>query len=168
MDVENAEFMDFVERATECQLDYILIGGLALVLNGAVRMTQDVDIWLRPSNENRDRFIHTLLKFGYGEADLAAMRQADFTQPQVIRIHDIPLAVLTSVHARFDYDLCRTRAKPFDTWRGPRIYFLHINDLRELKVLACRPKDLNDVILIDELLKELDKPNSDPPSQSSH
>lgn len=157
MDVDNAEFLDFVEKADECQLDYILIGGLALILNGAVRMTQDVDIWLNPTNENRNRFIDTLLKFGYGEVDVAGMRQADFTQPQIIRIHDIPLDVLTSVHAKFDYKLCRSRAKPFDTSRGPRVYFLHINDLRELKVLARRPKDLNDVLMIDELLKEIDR-----------
>lgn len=160
MDVDNAEFLDFVEKADRHQLDYILIGGLALILNGAVRMTQDVDIWLRPSTENRDRFIATLLDFGYDEADVVDMRNTDFTQPQIIRIHDVPLDVLTRVHSRFEYDQCRSRARPFDTSGGFRIYFLHINDLRELKVLARRPKDLSDVMMIDELLNEEDRNRS--------
>ncbi|MBO0931183.1 DUF6036 family nucleotidyltransferase [Fibrella aquatilis] len=162
MDVDNREFLDFVERADAHNLDYILIGGLALILNGGVRMTQDVDIWLKPTNENRDRFVATLRAFGYDDEDIADMRVADFTQPQIIRIHDVPLDVLTQVHSKFDYEQCRARAKPFETSRGPRVYFLHINDLRELKILARRPKDLTDVLMIDELLNEATqiKPNN--------
>jgi hypothetical protein len=55
MDVDNREFLDFVERADTQGLAYILIGGMALILNGGVRMTQDVDIWLKPTAKNRYR-----------------------------------------------------------------------------------------------------------------
>ncbi|MCX6217932.1 hypothetical protein [Spirosoma sp.] len=51
MDVENSEFLDFIVAADASQLDYILIGGLAMILNGAVRFTQDADLWVEPSNE---------------------------------------------------------------------------------------------------------------------
>lgn len=44
MDVENSEFLDFVAAADKAKLDYILIGGLAMILNGAVRFTQDADL----------------------------------------------------------------------------------------------------------------------------
>jgi hypothetical protein len=44
MDVENSEFLEFVAAADNCQLAYILIGGLALILNGAARFTQDADL----------------------------------------------------------------------------------------------------------------------------
>jgi hypothetical protein len=106
--------------------------------------------------------IDTLRAFGYEDEDLTDMSVADFTQPQIIRIHDVPLDVLTQVHSKFDYDQCLARAKPFDTSRGPRVHFLHINDLRELKVLARRPKDLTDVLMIDELLNAArqTKPNN--------
>lgn len=37
--------------------------------------------------------------------------------------------------------------------QGHTLYFLHLNDLRDLKVIAQRPKDLRDVIMIDDFLK---------------
>ncbi|WP_157488325.1 hypothetical protein [Dyadobacter crusticola] len=55
-----------------------------------------------------------------------------------------------------DYNLCRSRARPFNTTMG-ETYFIHINDLREAKLLSRRPKDLNDVIMIDQMLEELAK-----------
>lgn len=153
MDVDNPDFTEFVAVADVNQLQYILIGGLALILNGAVRFTQDADIWLEPTNENRDRFILALLAFGYDEDQVHHMRDADFTEPQMIKIHDIPMDVLTSVHHRLDYQACRKRARAFTVKGGQTIYFLHINDLRETKVLARRTKDLNDIIMIDEIIE---------------
>lgn len=88
MDVDNTDFLEFVAAADAQKLDYILIGGLALILNGAVRFTQDADIWIQPTNENRDRFVGALLTFGYDESEVHAMRSADFTQPQIVRIHE--------------------------------------------------------------------------------
>lgn len=160
MDVENSEFLEFVAAADANQLEYILIGGLAMILNGAVRFTQDADLWLEPTNENRDRFIKSLLAFGYEEDQVQRMRETDFTRPQMIRIHDIPMDVLTSVHHCLDYFACRKRARAFTAKEGQVIYFLHINDLRETKVLARRTKDLNDIVMIDEIIDGVKK-NSD-------
>ncbi|GAB3506550.1 DUF6036 family nucleotidyltransferase [Spirosoma knui] len=155
MDVENSEFLEFVKAADQHELQYILIGGLAMILNGAVRFTQDVDLWLEPTNDNKDRFVNSLLTFGYDEDQVRGMREADFTQPQMIRIHDIPMDVLTSIHHRLDYFACKKRAKAFTTKGGQTVYFLHINDLRETKVLARRTKDLNDIVMIDEIIEEV-------------
>lgn len=124
------------------------------------------DLWLEPSNENRDRFIQALVAFGYDEDMVQGMREADFTQPQMIRIHDIPMDVLTSVHYRLEYQACRKRAKSFATKGGQIIYFLHINDLRETKVLARRTKDLNDILMIDELIDEVKKRGESEPNET--
>ncbi len=164
MDVDNVNFLDFVAVADAQKLDYILIGDMALIHNGAVRFTQDADIWLEPTNENRDKFIQALLAFGYDEHDVAEMRSADFTQPQITRIHDIPMDVLTRVHYQFNYADCRQRAKSVVLKGNYTVYFLHVNDLRETKVLARRTKDLNDILMIDELIaarKEQDESATD-------
>jgi hypothetical protein len=54
-----------------------------------------------------------------------------------------------------EYKECRERAREFVSVIGFKIYFFHINDLRESKILARLPKDLNDILLIDDLLKRL-------------
>ena len=154
MDVESSDFLKFVASAERHGVEYMLIGGLALLFNGIVRFTQDADILLQPTNQNRDRLMNVLLDLGYEEADLNALRVADFTEPQIIRISEGPIDVLTQVHVRLQYDECRQRAKLWTSEGGHKAYFLHINDLRETKLLFRRPKDLYDVLRIDELLEE--------------
>ncbi len=154
MDVEDVEFLKFVKAAAENNLEYMLIGGLALAMNGIARYTRDADVWIRPTNENKEKFINTLLALGYDEYELARLEDANFCNAQHMRLAG-PIDVLTVVHFRIEYDSCRSRANEFVTKDGLKIYFIHINDLREVKILARRPKDLQDVIMIDELLEKM-------------
>lgn len=82
MDVDSTEFLEFVVTADVEKVEYILIGGLALILNGAIRFTQDADIWLRPTNENRDRFLKAISPFGYEDSDIESMRSIDLHSPR--------------------------------------------------------------------------------------
>jgi hypothetical protein len=165
MDLDDDNFIRFVVAADDSKLDYILIGGLALILNGGIRYTEDADVWMEPTNENRDRLMSTLHALDFTEEELVSLALADFTQPQIIRLED-QIDILTRVHIRLKYDDCRRRAKPFTMPGGQVIYFLHINDLREAKVLARRTKDLNDIIMIDELIDELKKQGGSETNQS--
>ncbi len=47
----------------------MLIGGLAVNFHGIIRNTQDMDIWLAPTNENSDLFYKVLLDLGYTEEE---------------------------------------------------------------------------------------------------
>ncbi|SDG86337.1 hypothetical protein SAMN04487996_12477 [Dyadobacter soli] len=156
MDVEDVEFLRFVKAAAENKLEYMLIGGLALAMNGIARYTQDADVWIRPTKENKERFVKTLMALSYEEDEIARLREVDFQKAQHIRLAG-PIDVMTVVHFRMEYDTCRSRAREFLTVEGLTIHFIHINDLRELKILARRPKDLHDVLMIDELLEKLGK-----------
>ncbi|GAA4396259.1 hypothetical protein GCM10023187_04180 [Nibrella viscosa] len=122
MDVD--EFIRFVEAAARHQVSYILIGGLALILNGGIRYTQVADVWMEPTNENRDRLIKTLLEIDFDEDDLIGLANADFTQPQIIRL-DCQIDILTSVHRRLNYYGCRQRANAFTMAGGQQVYFLY-------------------------------------------
>lgn len=156
MDVEDVEFLKFVRAAAENELEYMLIGGLALAMNGIARYTQDADVWIRPTNENKERFVKTLVALAYDEYEIARLKEIDFFKAQHFRLAG-PIDVMTIVHFRIEYDICRARAKDFLTAEGVVIHFIHINDLRELKILARRPKDLQDVIMIDDLLERIAK-----------
>jgi len=161
MDVEDVEFLKFVKAAADNELEYMLIGGIALAMNGIARYTQDADVWIRPTNANREKFIGTLNSLGYEECELAPLRETNFCEAQHIRLEG-PIDILTIVHFRIEYDSCRSRAREFRTQEGLVIYFIHINDLREFKILARRPKDLQDVIMIDELIERIAKKADDP------
>ena len=151
MDLDNDDLVRFIAIADENRLEYIMIGGMALILNGAVRYTEDADVWMEPTNENRDRLLNVLRELGFTDDELLPLVSTDFTHPQIIRLEE-GIDILTVVHRKFDYAECRERARAFTTAGGQIIYFLHVNDLRETKVLARRTKDLNDILMIDELL----------------
>jgi hypothetical protein len=86
MDVEDVEFLKFVKAAAENELEYMLIGGLALAMNGIARYTRDADVWIRPTSENKERFIKTLVALSYDEFEIARLREVDFHQAQHIRL----------------------------------------------------------------------------------
>lgn len=48
---------DLIELLTEKKIDFVLVGGLAVALQGYQRMTLDVDIVLAMESGNLDRFI---------------------------------------------------------------------------------------------------------------
>lgn len=154
MDLEDNEFLKFVKAAGENDLDYLLIGGLALSMHGIHRYTRDADFWIKPTNDNKGKLISTLVSLGYDEEEIQGIQDLDFTQAQIVRLEG-PIDILTSVHFRMEYTECRERAREFISATGFKIYFFHINDLRESKILARRPKDLNDILMIDDLLKRL-------------
>ncbi|WP_428663851.1 hypothetical protein [Runella sp.] len=152
MDLENNEFLLFTACAEQCQLQYLIIGGFAMYLNGLNRATNDIDIWIKPSVENGKKLIEVLLCMGYTAEELDDLAMLDFRQPQIFGINE-ELDILTQVHYRFDFDHCFLRAGSCKNGQGNTLYFLHLNDLRDLKVIAQRPQDLRDVIMIDDFLK---------------
>ncbi|MBE9465115.1 hypothetical protein ACFP1I_16135 [Dyadobacter subterraneus] len=151
MDLENNEFLDFTRCAQEHKLDYMIIGGFAMFLNGLNRATEDVDIWIKPTKKNGETLIQVLLCMDYEEDDLEQLKLLDFTQAQVFGLNR-ELDILTYVHNKFDFDILFERSRITTNAQGSVIHFLHLNDLRELKILARRPQDLRDVIMIDDFL----------------
>ncbi|GAB2628912.1 hypothetical protein GCM10027035_23520 [Emticicia sediminis] len=103
-------------------------------------------------NENKALLLKTLLEIDYVESEIADIGEQDFTEPQVFTLVG-PIDILTVVHKKFDFDECYERAK-VQQIQSHTIRVLHINDLREVKVLAKRNQDFRDVILIDDFLKD--------------
>ena len=161
MDLENEEFRLFTEHAIRNDLRYMVIGGFAMYLNGLARNTEDVDIWIEPTTLNGQRFIHTLLGMGYTDDELDQVKALDFTQPQVFGLNNY-LDILTVVHRKFDrsaprFEECFQRSRSVQNQYGNTIHFLHLNDLREQKIVARRPQDLRDIVMIDDFLKIANK-----------
>ena len=41
-------------------IDFIVIGGYAVIYHGYVRTTGDLDIWLQPDNQNKEKLLTVL------------------------------------------------------------------------------------------------------------
>ena len=67
---------------------------------------KDMDIWLAPTNENRDLFYKVLLDLRYTEEEIEAIKTEDFTNIFKCTIGDIPDTIdcLTVVHPNINFD----------------------------------------------------------------
>lgn len=53
-------FLKLLRRFQEERVEYVLIGGQAVRLNGFVRATEDVDVLLKPGRNNGEKTIRAL------------------------------------------------------------------------------------------------------------
>lgn len=130
----------------EHQVEFLLVGGYAVILYGYERGTGDMDIWVRPDNTNRDKFIKALRAYGINEMDLEKLGQMDFTgDARVMQIGEKPAQIdfLTRVQGvLFEEAYPVKKLVPLKDLQLPVIHFDH---LIVAKMLAGRTKDLADV-----------------------
>jgi hypothetical protein len=69
-------------------VEYALIGGYALAIQGIVRLTEDVDILVQPSPENSRRWVRALSKLPDGAARELSGDDTLHLEPYAIRIND--------------------------------------------------------------------------------
>jgi hypothetical protein len=69
-------------------VEYAVIGGYALALQGIVRLTEDVDILVEPSIDNARRWVRALSKLPDGAARELEGDDTLHQEPYAIRIND--------------------------------------------------------------------------------
>jgi len=73
---------------TEARVDFIVVGGIAVSIQGYVRFTEDVDILIQASAKNIDRLLDCLGNYGEGFARELSLE--DFTDEEgAIRIIEV-------------------------------------------------------------------------------
>lgn len=153
MDILNEEFLLFLKCAWQNSLRYMLIGGYAVNYYGYNRNTNDLDVWIAPTIENKAKFIDTLLCMKYSEREVAPLKDEDFTQPFIGHFgtpgNDID--VLKVVHHSLSYDEAEKNKEVFEIETGTMMNIVPYHFLIKMKLIARRPKDYLDVSELDKL-----------------
>ena len=91
------DFKELFALFNKHKIDYIIVGSYALAYHGAPRFTGDIDIYVRPTQQNATRIIAALTSFGFGSLGLKA---EDFQKPeQVVQLGVSPVRIdlITSI-----------------------------------------------------------------------
>jgi hypothetical protein len=64
MNLFNDDFIDFIESLNRHKVDYVLVGGYAVIIRGYSRTTGDIDLWVNRSPENYTKLIAAIVQFG--------------------------------------------------------------------------------------------------------
>ena len=158
MDIYNQEFLSLWNALNEFDVKYIMVGGVATNLNGYQRTTDDIDIWIKDTLENRQNFRQAFKK--YSDIDYFMLDEMQivpgwtfFNLNNGVRL-DIMIDVKGLENYSFEQCLKMSSHADID---GVIVPFLHINHLIESKKAANRPKDQIDVIYLEKIKQLLDE-----------
>jgi hypothetical protein len=133
-------------------VEFIIVDGVAVALNGFVRTTEDVDILIELSPENIERLLGSLATFGSGHARELSPSDFDETEGAIRLVEDFPLDIFTVMRGRTYSDLVghvrETRIN------GTAIRFLDATGLILLKQDSSRQKDQIDIAALRQLSME--------------
>lgn len=148
----------------EAQVDYVVVGGLAVILHGYLRATADLDLALGLSGDNPARGMRALASIGLQPRlplpidDFAdAAKRDDWRRNRNMQVFPLwdPGNPLRSVDVfieepiAFDDLLARAIRKDLD---GVPVNVACIPHLIEMKQQAGRPRDLDDIAKLRDLL----------------
>ena len=75
MDIDR--ILIFLQELKNQSVDYVLVGAIGLTVHGIVRATQDVDIFLKPEEENVSRMRNALKRLFPEDASIDEIKAAD-------------------------------------------------------------------------------------------
>lgn len=78
------EFIEVLGAFEEHEVDYVLIGGVAVVLHGLERLTRDIDIFVKTAPDNIDKLRKALLDV-FEDASIEEITLAELNDYPVIR-----------------------------------------------------------------------------------
>lgn len=174
---ENWERLE--QRATESELnadevlrrligagvDFVVIGGFAVIAHGYVRATKDIDIVPRPTTENRDALERTLLSINAQPIEQVDLRPDEMpVQWGIGALSGGGNWALRTDYGRVDILQYIDRVEVVETYSGlwdeaieadipdvGVVRFASLQHLELMKRVAGRPQDVNDLAQLEAI-----------------
>ncbi|MCG9880094.1 MAG: hypothetical protein MH472_05795 [Bacteroidia bacterium] len=155
MDILDEDLLGLWEKLSKNEVQYIMVGGFAAIMHGISRITQDVDIWIKDTPDNRIRLRKTIKELGLG--DFESIEKMEFV-PGWTSIYlglglELDIMTYLKLFPQTSFDDCFQKSYKAII-NGISIPFLHINQLMEEKEANARPKDLLDLEELRKIVSE--------------
>jgi hypothetical protein len=144
MNIFNDDFKDFIDYLNQNEVEYIVVGGYAVIIRGYSRSTGDIDIWVNKTVENFIKLQKVIIAFGL---PTKAIKEEDFFSDNfdVFAFGKPPYAIeiMTAVKG---LDFKNTyENSTIENINDTPVRIIHVQNLIEAKKAAGRSKDLNDI-----------------------
>ncbi len=153
MNFTHQAHQEMVFALLDHQVDFLLIGGYAVIFHGYIRTTGDMDIWIRPSNENKNRLLEVFEKMQFDKESISSLNRLDFSEVVVFHIGMEPERIdfLSKVQG-LDFEAAYSQKETLrlEQYEVP---FLRLDDLIVSKLIANRLKDQADVEYLQKIAK---------------
>jgi len=136
MDIEN-----LLKLLSANAVEYVIIGASAFPIHGYSRSTLDLDIFVRPEEQNAQRTLKALGEFGFNVTDITV--EDILKYKLLIRESLVDVDVHPFVTGITFEEVWRNRLQ--DEFGGTQAAFASLDDLIKMKEAADRPKDRDDL-----------------------
>lgn len=154
MDIFDEEFLNFWRCLNKHGVKYIMVGGVATNLNGYQRTTDDIDVWIEDTLDNREKFRKAYKE--YSGIDITMMDRLQiipgWTNFSLNNGFKLDLMVSMKGLENISFEECYELSSKADI-DDVIIPFLHINHLIENKKAVNRSKDQIDVMELEKIKK---------------
>jgi hypothetical protein len=161
-------FREILRALGAADVEFIVIGGVGAVLQGAPLQTRDLDIVHGRGRENRRKLVEVLAQIGACYRDSLPERFAPDMEGLASPLHHLlstrlgDLDLLGTVSG-LDHDDLLPRSLVLGLEDGVRIRVLTLKGIIELKEMAGRAKDLAHLPILRQTLEEQRKRDSQGP-----
>jgi hypothetical protein len=130
-------------------VEFLVVGGHAVAFHGSPRLTEDLDLFVRPVIENGQRIVDALRDFGFGSLEITAQ---DFTaEDRMIQLGRSPnrIDLITRLYG-VDFSTAWDRRVSAELG-GVAVWILARGDLIANKRATGRAQDLADAEALETL-----------------
>ena len=153
MNIFVEEHQDIIKLLLKCEVDFLLIGGYAVIYHGYRRNTGDLDLWLKPSNSNKEKFVKALKEADFNDRTLNGVSELNFEGTLMFTLGEEPQKIdfLTRISG-LEYEDAE-KNKVVGDIDGMRVPVVHMNDLVIAKLSTGRQKDKLDIEELQKIAK---------------
>jgi predicted nucleotidyltransferase len=146
------DFKDMIKILLEENVEFILVGGIAVILYGHVRGTKDLDLWVYANSQNAPLLIKALARFGAPMQDISV---SDFElEGTIFQIGTEPIRIdiITRIAGlNFEEAMNNVNIMEID---GLQVPVISIEDLIKNKKASGRFQDLADARVLEKILEK--------------
>ena len=144
MNIFNDDFKDFILYLNKNEVEYIVVGGYAVIIRGYSRSTGDIDIWVSKTEENYIKLQIAIKEFGL--PDIAVKKEEFFSEYFDVFAFGKPPYAIEIMTAVKGLDFISTyNNSTIEQINETPVRIIHLQNLLEAKKAAGRSKDLNDI-----------------------
>ena len=142
---ESPHYKELLQLLNDFEVEYLIVGGFAVMKYSEPRYTKDLDVWVHNSRQNALRVIEALKEFG-APLEHDKVTSETFTDKQVvyqIGIAPVRIDILTEITGVKFPAAWSNRVR--GTFFGVPVHFISLDDLLTNKQALGRSSDLKDL-----------------------
>ena len=142
------DWREFIECLNANQVEFLIVGALAVARHVRPRYTKDLDVWVNPTVANGERVLSALRQFGFPIVNVEATEFAHSDLILQFGVEPVRIDVITGISGVPEFAQAWEERSP-GLFAGIPVNYLGRDTLRQNKIATGRPQDLVDVRILE-------------------